>query len=271
MAVNLASKYSAIVDERFTIGTVTNVAFNRDYDWVGVKTLNIYSIETAPMNDYVRSGTSRYGVPGELQDNVQECTLTQERSFTYTIDRGNDVDQMNVKGAARSLSRQLNEVAIPELDTYRLATIAAGGHGVVETLDETNAYKGFLAGQAYLSDRKVPMVGRIAYMTYDFFNLIKLDPSFVKQGDMSQQMLTTGVMGMVDGIPLIPVPSSYLPPNTNFLLTHPVCACAPVKLAEYFIHVNPPGIGGNLVEGRLYYDTFVLDSKKDAIYWSSHT
>ena len=42
---------------------------------------------------------------------------------------------------------------------------------------------------------------------------------------------------------------------------------APEKLASYNTHVNPPGINGQLVEGRIVYDAFVLDNKKMAIYY----
>ena len=43
---------------------------------------------------------------------------------------------------------------------------------------------------------------------------------------------------------------------------------SPVKLADYKIHENPQGINGWLVEGRIYYDAFVLNNKKAAIYLS---
>jgi hypothetical protein len=95
---------------------------------------------------------------------------------------------------------------------------------------------------------------------------LKLDPAFVKQGDMSQGMLRTGVMGMVDGVPLIPVPASYLPEGQQFLIWHPQVAVAPVKLSELHVHVDPPGISGVLIEGRFYYDCFVLGNKVPAIY-----
>lgn len=270
MAINYAAKYSSVVDERFSLATVTNIAFNTNYDWIGVKTVNVYSLPTAPLNDYTRSGANRYGVPQELEDSVQEMTLTQDKGFTMTIDRGNDMDQMNVKGAASVLARQIREVITPTVDTYRLGVMSANAGGTaVETPDETNAYKSFLLGQEYMGDNKVPMGGRIAYVTYEFFNFLKLDPSFVKQGDMSQSMVTNGVLGMVDGIPLIPVPSSYLPADANFMIVHPIAAVAPIKLSEYHIHVDPPGISGSLIEGRIYYDAFVLESKTDAIYYSS--
>lgn len=270
MAINLADKFSPVVDERFARETVTNVGFNQTYDWIGVQTVKVYSVETVPMNDYSRTGMSRYGTPSEVQDVVQEMQLTQDRSFTATIDRGNNIDQYNIKGAGTILSRQLREVVIPELDTYRLSVMAAnaGETASGETPDATNAFELFLNGQGHLGNKNVPEIGRVAFMTYDYYNKLKLDPSFVKQGDMSQSMVTRGVLGMVDGVPLIPVPDSRLPGGVNFILMHPIAGLAPVKLADYIIHDNPPGINGNLVEGRIYYDAFVLDSKKDAIYVS---
>lgn len=270
MAIQLADKYSPIVSERFARGTVTNVAFNQTYDWIGVQTVKVYSVETVPMNDYTRSGMSRYGTPSEVQDTVQEMQLTQDRSFTATIDKGNNIDQYNIKGAGTILRRQIDEVIVPELDTYRLSVMAAnaGETASGETPDETNAFQLFLKGQGHLGNVNVPEMGRVAFMTYDYYNMLKLDPSFVKQGDMSQSMVTRGVLGMVDGVPLIPVPSSRMPDDVNFILMHPIAGLAPVKLADYVIHDNPPGINGNLVEGRIYYDAFVLDSKKNAIYVS---
>lgn len=115
MAINYAEKYSAVVDERFSLATVTNIAFNNDYDWIGVKTVNVYSLPTQPLVDYTRSGLARYGTPQELQDTVQELTLTQDKSFATTIDRGNNIDQMNVKGAASVLARQIRERIVPQL------------------------------------------------------------------------------------------------------------------------------------------------------------
>ena len=272
MAVNLALKYSPVVDERLETESVTNIAFNRDYDWVGVQTVRVYSILTSPLNDYARSGLQRYGVPEELQDTVQEMTLTQDKAFTYTIDRGNDIDQMNVKGAGASLDRQLREVIVPHLDAYRLGVLAANaGNSDVTPATRDNAYELFLAGQETMGNSFVPMGGRIAFMTYGFYNLLKLDPSFVQAGNSSEISLVRGIMGYVDGISLIPVPSNRLPGGVQFILVHPMAACAPVQLSEFIIHENPPGISGNLVEGRVYHDTFVLENKRNAIYVSRST
>ena len=40
----------------------------------------------------------------------------------------------------------------------------------------------------------------------------------------------------------------------------------PAKLQDYKIHKDPPGINGDLVEGRIMHDAFLLEAKKDAVY-----
>lgn len=42
-------------------------------------------------------------------------------------------------------------------------------------------------------------------------------------------------------------------------------ALQPIKLTEYKIHSDAPGISGWLVEGRVRYDAFCLNEKLDAI------
>ena len=100
----------------------------------------------------------------------------------------------------------------------------------------------------------------------EFYKFIKLDPSFVKTGDMGTKISMNGLVGEIDGVKLVKIPSSYFPTNCQFIIAHPSATVSPAKLTEYKIHDNPPGINGNLVEGRVRFDTFVLEGKKDAIY-----
>jgi N4-gp56 family major capsid protein len=271
MAVNLASKYSQQVDERFKLKSLTDAATHQDYDWDGVKTVNVYSIATSAMNDYVRTGTGRYGVAAELDDTVATYTLAKDRSFTFTIDQGNRKDSMNVREAGKALARQHDEVVVPEIDIYRLtkwdaAAVANSGVPTATNITASNAYTSFLQATAYLDDNKVPQEGRIAFVRPSFYNFLKLDPTFLKASDMGQKMLINGQVGEVDGVKIVKVPSSYFPAKTPFIIVHKSAMCAPKKLQDYKIHENPPGINGNLVEGRIYYDAFILDSRKKAVY-----
>lgn len=113
LGMNYAEKYSQIVDERFKLGPITAGITNNDYDWIGVATVAVYSIPTAAMNNYTLSGTSRYGTPAELQNDIQELTLSRDRSFTFTIDRKSHDDTMMVMEAGRALRRQIDEIVIP--------------------------------------------------------------------------------------------------------------------------------------------------------------
>lgn len=268
MAINLATKYADVIDERFALESLTASAVNNDYDFSGAQTVKVYAMDTAPLNDYVNSGSNRYGIPAELGDTVQELTMRKKRSFTFTIDRTNAVDSPEgIRDAANALSRQLNEVVIPEIDMWRLQCMAEEGAGSgMEAITADNAYSTFLSAMAEMTEKKVPVTGRVAFVTPGYYSLLKQDGAFISAGDLAQDMLIKGQVGMVDGAAIVVVPSSYLQAGMSFLITHPCATTAPQKLAEYTIHENPPGIAGNLVEGLTYYDAFVLDNKKDAIY-----
>ena len=82
--INLAEKYSDKVQERFYMDSITQSSFSKDLDmeFTGVKTVKVTEVDVAPMNDYNRSGLSRYGTPQELTDVVQEFVMTQDKSFT---------------------------------------------------------------------------------------------------------------------------------------------------------------------------------------------
>lgn len=271
MAVNLASKYSGKVDERFKLKSLTEAAVHQEYEWNGVNAVNVYSIATSAMGNYARTGANRYGTPAELDDTVANYTLSRDRAFTFSIDKGNREDSQMVREAGKALARQNDEVVVPEIDVYRLTkwVAAAGansGRPTATNITASNAYSSFLTATEYLDENKVPTEGRICFATPKFYNFLKLDPTFLKASDIGQKMLINGQVGEVDGVKIIKVPSSYFPAKTPFVITHKSVMCAPKKLQEYKIHENPPGINGNLVEGRIYYDAFVLDAKKKGVY-----
>jgi hypothetical protein len=269
--MNLATRYLTQVDERFIRESQAVLALNNDYKFTGDKTVVIYSIPVVPMNDYVRAGSNRYGIPVDLSRNIQTMVVNKDRSFTFIIDKGDKLQSEMVSDAGRALSRQLSEVWVPEYDTYVFKTLAdkaqAIGNYAATPLDKTNAYAAFLNGMERLGDHNVPDKGRVAFCSYKFANLIKQDSAFMKYGDKSQEMLEKGVIGEVDGCKIVKVPSSRLPAGAAFIITHAIAATAPKQLEEYKIHDNPPGISGWLVEGRFIYDCFVLNEKACAVYY----
>lgn len=268
MAVNLAEKYSNQVDEVIRKGALTGAGTNNDVNFVGAKTVQVYSMDTAPLNDYNASGTNRYGTPAELQDTLQEMTMTQAKSFTYTIDKTNAVDSPEgVRDAGASLRREIDRVIIPEIDRYRLAVFAnnAGTKTYTENT-AANAYTTFLDANTVISDAEFPLEGRVAFCRTDFIKLLKLAPEYTKATELAQdRIIFKGQVGECDGVAIISVPSSRMPTGVSFIITHPMCSPAPVKLQDYKIHADPPGIAGHLVEGLFYHDCFVFNNKKGGI------
>lgn len=265
--INYAEKYSAVIDERFKVSSITDAAVNKNYDFDGVKKISVYSVDTAELVDYDRTSSgNRYGVPKELGNSVQTMELKQDKSFTFTIDRGNHSDTVLANSAGNALKREIDEVVTPTVDKYRLGKMAAGAGTILnQEISPDNAYEQFLDATAVLTENKVPMSGRIAYVTPEYYKKLKLDEHFTGKGDKANEIAVNGSIGQIDGIQLILTPSEYLPAGTNFMITHPSATLGPVKIAEYKTHENPQGISGWLCEGRVYYDAFVLKNKKKAI------
>lgn len=265
MAVNLTVRFSGKVDEVINNGALSTPSINKDYEFVGAKTVKVYSFSSVPLNDYSRTGSNRYGTPQELQDTVQELTMTQDKSFTFTIDKGNASDtEPGVREAGKQLRRETDLEIIPTLDQYRFTKIAVGaGHKFYAStaLTTSTAYKAFLDANQAIDDEDVPATGRICNASPAFLNLIKQDTNFVKSGDLSQKTLFTGQVGEIDGVAIIKVPAKRLPAGLLFEITHPMACTAPVKINEYKLHTDPPGLSGMLAEGRVYHDAFILNNK----------
>lgn len=267
MAINLAEKYSSAVDEVFRKGTLTQPLTSQNTaEFIGAQTVKVYSMGTAEMNDYKTSGANRYGTPEELGDTTQELTLTRKRSFAFTIDATNRLDSPEgVRDAAKALRRQIDQRVIPELDGYRLAA-AAKGAGISEyyTPDKSTIVSTLLDITARMDNEEVPESGRYFYASPKVVNLLKSTDELLKTG-AADNALIKGAVGEIDGMAVIKTPESRLPVGAWGVIVHPEAIVAPVKLAEYKVHENPPGIAGNLVEGLVYYDCFVLDNKKNAV------
>ena len=273
MAINLAEKYSNIVDEKFYSVSKASLVTNKDYNFVGAHTIQIYSVGTAPMNDYGRNtaGTSRYGTVNDLGTTLQEVSMEKDRSFTFAVDKMDEDETLGVLNAGSALARQLREVITPEIDKYTYAKISASAGKTVneQTITATNAYESLIAGSEFLDESEAPVEGRVAIVTPAYVTKLKSDPKAVLETEVGQNMRIKGVIANMDGITIQKVPAKYLPTGTNFIVTHPVATTLAIKLAEYKIHTNPQGVSGALVEGRVYYTAFVRNNKKNAIYVST--
>ena len=266
---NVAQKYEKKVDERFKLKELTGSGLNTDYNWEGVDTIKVYNINTVSLNDYSKSGTSRYGSPAELGDTVTSYQVSNDKAFTFTIDEFYKKSQMGTKAAGKALAREIDEVIVPAKDTQRLLvwanTAYANSQVVYDTLSTSNAYSMFLSAQKKLDDEKVPRTNRIAYVSAEYYMNLKLDSSFILASNIAMEKRINGQVGEIDGVKVVMVPGSYMKTNLYGIIVYTPSTISPAKLTEYKIHDNPPGINGDLIEGRVMFDTFVLNAKKKGV------
>ena len=273
MAINLVTKFTDHVDELFTAESKKSLLTNNDYDWTGAHTIKVHKVNTVSMNDYDRAGTgkntSRFGVLGKVENELEEFTLRKDRSFTFVIDKMDKDETGGVLSGASALARQQREIIIPEVDTYTYGVMAANaGTKVVDvTLTESNIYDEIIKGTELLDDEDVPDTGRVLTVVPEVYRIMKKCPDLSLDCDVTEKQRLSGVIAMVDGMDVVKISKKRMPANAGFMICHPVATVAPTKLEDYRVHQDPPGISGELVEGRIVYDAFVLDNKKKAIYY----
>lgn len=278
MAIKLAEKYAKKVQERFSLGSLTDRYVGKDYDFDGVNKITIYKIDTVATTNYTRSGTARFGNLTELGDTVQTMTLTQDKAFTFSIDAGNKAQQFNIKQANACLKREIDEVITPEIDTYRMLKWTSGnglstGFSVLSSNDgvvtKTNILEKIFEASAKMSDEKVPKVGRTLFIPELTFVKFKLSDVVTGSSDtLTTENVRRGYRGQIDGMDVVTVPSSIFPANINFFIKLKGATVDAMQLKNYRVHKNPMGVDGDVVEGRYIYDSFVLDTKAKGIYVS---
>lgn len=278
MAIELTTKFAPYTDEQFSTESRKSLLTNQDFDWVGAHAVKIYKVNTAAMNDYDRDGKtlengkwSRYGAVENLSATTEEFMLKKDRSFTFPVDKMDVDETAGQLAAASALARQIREVVIPEVDkyTYKVMCTNAGTKPAAVSLTSDTIYDSILAGSETLDNAEVPETGRVLVVTPTTYALMKRCKDIVMETDIGNDLRLKGVIGMLDGCTVIKVPANRLPEGFGFMIAHPCATVAPTKLEDYTVHNNPPGISGDLVEGRIVYDAFVLDNKKMGIYYQA--
>lgn len=268
MAINYATKYHAKVAERFKKGSITNAGAGHGYSFVGAKTIVVSSIDVAPLNDYDRTAAgNRFGVPTNLGDTKQEMQMGVDKSFAFAIDAGDQSDQAVEKSAGKALRRQIDEVINPYVDKHRLSKWAAGAGNVVTgaALSKNTILGAIISVGGELSNDLVPEEGRSLYVPIRNYSLLVQADAVVQLEKIGTAAVERGVVGTIDRNKVIPVPDGWFPEGVEFMVKYKDCTVDPVKLAHYYIRKDAQGYDGPVVEGRIYFDSFVLDAKKNGI------
>ena len=269
MAQNYSAAHLKVLDERYHLKSKTDLIVNKGIrlDFNGKNSVTIYNVDVVAENDYVRSGTNRFGALVELGTGTQTFTLSQDKAFTFTIDRGNYEDSQMVTEVAKAVKRQQDEISTPATDIYRLGVLTAyaiaNTQGVIggTAVAYNTIYQLILAQQAAMSEAKVPEDGRVLFITPTNYNLLKRDPEFVRDADLTYRDLKKGILGQVDGLTIVQLPTSYFVNKFQFLIVKDDLLVSPMKFNSVRTLDDVQGIDGNVAEGRRYYDAFVPTQK----------
>lgn len=269
MAVNLAEKYAKQIDKVYTHASFVAGKSSGKYDFIGVKGVKIYAPTTVPLVDYTRSGTSRYGTPSEMQDEVQELLITQDKAFALTIDKGNASEQMGSKSAGARLRQEIEEQVTPTQDKYAIAKyIQQAGKvaGVAAAPTESTVFDMLAAAQGAMDEALVPESGRYCFMGVTAVAALVKSGKVIYSQEIVNKAFGKGAVFECCGFVIVKIPDSYLPANCYFLAFQKNSVVNPHKIHDTHLHENPPGISGHLMEGRFLYDAFVLGKKAAGVY-----
>lgn len=269
--INLATKYEKKLDERFKLASVTDAYAGKQYDFDGVNSIKIWTVDQVPINDYNRSASaSRFGTINELGDTVQTLTMTQDKAYTFAIDYGNAGEQFNIKHCNAVLKQVWDEQVTPQVDAYRLK-VWANGAGITEVnstaLTESTVVKALLTAHAALSNKRVPKgKARVTFVSESLAISAKLATNLQYNESYTSKTLINGQISKINGSPIVAVPDDLLPPGVDFMIKYKGATVDPMKRKVLRVQTHPVGFDADIGEGRYIHDAFVLDQKINGIY-----
>lgn len=273
MAQNYATDVLGKIDERFYTEAKTNAIINNGIEMEfsnGNNAVTIYMVDVVAENDYVRSGTMRYGQLVELGTDTQTFVLSQDKSFAISVDRGNRDDSKMVTEINKAVKRQVREVSIPTTDIYRLSVLAsyavANSQTATAALTASDTFAAILTQRAALIEAEVELDDLVVFINPTVETHLWRDAEFRGACDTTVRDNKTGVLGKVMGMTIVVCPSDYFIANLNFMIVSKKVLVAPTKFNKIkTMDGDAFGIDGMVAFGRRYYDAFIPQNKGVAV------
>ena len=271
--IHFPENYKKTLMQGFAKASETDGLFTHELDieFSGVNTVHVTTVKTTPLQQYNRGiefGTSsRYGKTVEVGDEVQTFTMTQEPSLSLSIDKANNADQFNMKKAGNVMKAYRDEQIIPTMDTYRLRKWAQDG-GIHKELSEapskTNIVTQIIELHNEMLDAGVPDQITLV-IARSYLPSLKLSSEWTALDSLGGKSLPKGSIGEFDGMAVKPTTTKRMPAKVPFMLIYKGSVISPMKINTLKGHVDPPGMNGDLLEFKMYYDAFVIGKKANGV------
>ena len=288
-ALNYAKEYSQALAQAFPyslyFGALYNTPNNGRYKWTGAKTIEIPTISTTGRVDADRD---TIGNAARNYNNAWETKVLENQRKWSTLIHPADIDQTNYVASIANITQVYNEEQkFPEMDAYTISKIYADWTGQSKTasttaLTEENVLAEFDALMEKMDEARVPVTGRILYVTPAINTLIKNAKQITRTINVESAGSTINrKVSRIDEVEIIAVPSTLMKTAYDFttgwaagggakqihmFLVHPVAVITPVSYQ--FAQLDEPSA---TTEGKYYYyaesfeDVFILNKKADAI------
>lgn len=282
MAHTAQERYSQLVDAklRSTLVTRDNLIFNSRYEGnpkAGKVKIPVRDTEVAVKAYNKATGLDpEVGTTTYLDLNIDQDEAVNELIDGYdaaSVPDGIVAERLDSAGYGLGLSIDKKSIDALEAAGDSGATVSA----TKTACTETTAYKEVLAAKRTLSRKGVPNEGRFLIVSPEFLEVLMTDDRFVKQGDLSQQLVQSGVVGRIAGFNVFESNNmdyesatrvASKKTTTEFIAGHPNW-CHRVMEWQVGVHLQSLDqsgkyIGASAVQGRKVYGVKV--SKPQTLY-----
>jgi len=278
MAHELQTKYSNLVDEklRATLVTKDNLIFNSRYE--GDPKAGMVKVPVRDTEVEVKTYDKQNGVDiSEGSTSYFDLMIDNDEAVNELIDKydakavPDGIVAERIDSAGYSLGLSMDTKSIRKLETTSGVTIATSKTAITET----TAYKQVLIAKRIQSRMGVPKDGRWLIASPEFMEMLLMDDHFVRQGDLSQQLLEQGAVGKIAGYIVFESNNTMFEnaeivsgkkTSTDFICGHPNW-CHRVQDWSVPVDVQPLTnnyIGAAAVQGRKVYGIGI--SKPKTVY-----
>lgn len=273
-------RWSRLVDIKLrnTLVTRDNLIFNTRYE--GDPKAGNVKIPVRDTEVAVKAYDKAKGLDPESGTTTYlDLLIDQDEAVNELIDGfdaasvpdGITAERLDSAGYALGLS--IDKKSIDALEGASGATVSA----TKTAATETNAYKLVLEAKRVLSRKGVPSDGRFLIVAPEFLEVLMLDEHYIKQGDLSQELVQSGVVGRIAGFNVFESNNmdfesttrvTTKKTTTEFIAGHPNW-CHRVMEWQVPVHLQSLAgsgnyIGASAVQGRKIYGIKV--SKPQTLY-----
>lgn len=279
MPHNLQERYSTLIDEklRATLVTKDNLIFNIRYEGspkAGKVKVPVRDTEVEVKAYDKQKGVDITGGSTTYFDlNIDNDEAVNELIDGYdaaAVPDGITVERLD--SAAYSLALSMDTKSVRALETTAGITVAASKTAITDS----TAYKAVLAAKRTQSRLGVPNDGkRWLIASPEFMEALMTDDRFIKQGDLSQELVQSGVVGRIAGYNVFESNNTMFEDTeivsgkkttTEFICGHPNWCH---RVQEWSVPVSIKNltntyIGSSAVQGRKVYGIGI--SKPQTVY-----